>query len=90
VYLERDGWRIELLGYDGGTTGDGAARPMDQLGFTHLSVRVASLDDVTGPIEANGGHVLHESLVTFEWGNRGVMAVDPDGIRLELIEERPA
>lgn len=90
VYLERDSWRIELLGYAAGASGDGDPRPMDRIGFTHLSIRVASLDDLLGPIEAHGGRVLQESLVTFDWGNRGVMAADPDGIRIELIEERPS
>jgi glyoxylase I family protein len=89
VYLERDGWRIELLAYEAGATGDGAPRSMDRVGFTHLSIRVASVDDLIEPIEAHGGSVIADSMVTFEWGNRGVMAVDPDGIRIELIEERP-
>jgi catechol 2,3-dioxygenase-like lactoylglutathione lyase family enzyme len=90
VYLERDGLRIELIEHASGATGDGAPRPMDRLGLTHLSIRVDSIDDLAGPIVANGGAVLPETAVTFEWGNRGVMALDPDGTRVELIERRPA
>ena len=45
VYLERDGLRIELLGYArGGARPARGARPMDEAGFTHLSVRAKDLD----------------------------------------------
>lgn len=87
VYLERDGWRIELLAYAAGVEGDGTPRPMDRIGFTHLSLRVGSIEELAGPIEAHGGRLLPESMVTFATGNRGAMAVDPDGIRVELIEK---
>ena len=89
VYLERDGLQIELLTYAGGVQPGNTPRAMDVVGFTHLSIRVDSLEDLTGPIEAHGGSVLEDSLVNFEWGNRGVMALDPDGTRIELIEWRP-
>jgi catechol 2,3-dioxygenase-like lactoylglutathione lyase family enzyme len=89
VYLERDGLRIELLAYLGGARGDGTPRPMDQVGLTHLSIRVGSIDDLVGPITNEGGSVLAETEVCFEWGNRGVMTLDPDGTRIELIERRP-
>ena len=37
LYLERDGTRIELLYFsEPGHLGDAAARPMNQLGLTHL------------------------------------------------------
>jgi catechol 2,3-dioxygenase-like lactoylglutathione lyase family enzyme len=89
VYLERDGLRIELIGYDGAVEQGTVPRPMDQVGLTHLSIRVGSLDDLLEPICQHGGSVVAGSLVTFEWGNRGVMALDPDGTRIELIERRP-
>jgi glyoxylase I family protein len=90
VYLERDDLRIELIHHATGTRSERLPRPMDQVGLTHLSVFVDALHDLTGPIEAHGGRVLEDSIVTFEWGNRGVMALDPDGTRIELIERRPA
>jgi catechol 2,3-dioxygenase-like lactoylglutathione lyase family enzyme len=90
VYLERDGLRIELLAYAAGATGDGSPRPMDRLGLTHLSVRVDDLDGLAASITAHGGRVLGGTETTFATGNRGLMAVDPDGTRLELIERRRA
>ena len=45
IYLEREGVRIELLHYDApACTGDGEPRAMNQLGLTHLSLRVDDLD----------------------------------------------
>jgi catechol 2,3-dioxygenase-like lactoylglutathione lyase family enzyme len=86
VYLERDGWRIELLYYPTpGHQGPAVPRPMNQLGYTHLSFRVANLDAVLARIERCGGRVLRETYQgTF--GSKVIFAVDPDGIRFELIE----
>jgi catechol 2,3-dioxygenase-like lactoylglutathione lyase family enzyme len=87
VYLQRDGFRLELLGYDKpGTVGDSSPRPMNALGFTHLSFRVDDPEVVLQAIEAHGGIPLNERTVTFTGGNRGVMATDPDGNLIELIE----
>jgi glyoxylase I family protein len=88
VYLERDGLRIELLGFDGEVEDGGNPRRVDRTGFTHLSIRVDAVDDLVPAIEAHGGRVLRESAVRFEWGNQGLMVLDPDGIRIELIERR--
>lgn len=90
VYLERDGLRIELLEFAHGATADDAPRPMDRTGFTHLSIRVSDAEAVAAAVLAHGGSVLASTSVEFESGNRGLMALDPDGVRLELIERRPA
>lgn len=90
VYLQRDGFRLELLGYDSpGSVGETGPRPMNGLGFTHLSFRVDDVDDMLDAIVANGGRMLQDRTVTFDGGNRGVMATDPDGNLLELIERNP-
>ena len=90
VYLQRDGFRLELLGYHRpGTTGATSIRPMNKLGFTHLSVRVDDPEPVLRAIERCGGAALHARTVSFTGGNRGVMATDPDGNLIELIERVP-
>ena len=87
VYLERDGIRIELIWYRvPGHEGDGIPRPMNLLGPTHLAFRVGDFDELCRKIEAGGGTVLSHTTTTFGFGNRGVMTLDPDGIRVELIE----
>jgi catechol 2,3-dioxygenase-like lactoylglutathione lyase family enzyme len=88
VYLERDGWRLELMEFPvPGWIGPQAPRPMNQLGLTHLSFRVADLDAVCARIEAMGGGVLRETLLAARGSpTRVIMGFDPDGVRLELIE----
>lgn len=91
VYLERDGLRLELIGYRRPDALDPTGpRPMNLPGFTHLSVFVQDYDAAISRVEQFGGRIVDGSAVTFEWGNRGIMALDPDGVRVELIEERPA
>lgn len=91
VYLERDGWRIELLHYPSpGHQGSGERRPMNALGLTHLSFAVDDLDQVANAIERHGGRVLTDTRASFRSGNRGMFTLDPDGTRIELIERGPA
>jgi glyoxylase I family protein len=90
VYLERDGWRIELLHYaTPGHVGTGERRSMNALGLTHLSFAVDDLDEVAGAIRQHGGRVLDQTRSVFASGNHGLFALDPDGTRIELIERRP-
>jgi catechol 2,3-dioxygenase-like lactoylglutathione lyase family enzyme len=87
IYLQRDGFRIELLGYGAHqVAGDGRPRPMDQLGLTHLSFSVNDPQAFAARIEAHGGRLLAERSVVFSGGNQGLMAVDPDGNLIELVE----
>lgn len=87
VYLERDGIRIELLWYRVPECHqDQNPRPMNLVGLTHFAFRVGDFDDLCQRIAARGGTVLAETTTTFGHGNRGVMTLDPDGVRVELIE----
>ena len=89
VYLERDGFRLELLHYPSpGHVGDGKRRAMNALGLTHLSFAVDDLDAAARAIEDAGGRVLPATRATFQSGNRGIFTLDPDGTRIELIERR--
>jgi catechol 2,3-dioxygenase-like lactoylglutathione lyase family enzyme len=89
VYLERDGWRIELLHYPSpGHRGDGQRRPMNLLGLTHLSFAVDDLDSVAETAQRFGGSVLHSTRAKFQSGNSGLFLLDPDGLRIELIDRK--
>ncbi|OBG90991.1 lactoylglutathione lyase [Mycobacterium sp. E3251] len=90
VYLQRDGFRLELLGYPvPGVREKRRPRRMNAVGFTHLSFRVDDADAVVARIERLGGQARPERTVTFDGGNRGLMATDPDGNWIELIERTP-
>jgi predicted enzyme related to lactoylglutathione lyase len=59
---------------------------MNLVGLTHLAFRVGDFDDLCQRIEAGGGKVLVETTTTFGQANRGIMTLDPDGVRVELVE----
>ncbi|WP_299577265.1 VOC family protein [uncultured Williamsia sp.] len=91
IYLERDGVRIELLGYLTPPPEPAEpVRPMTRPGFTHLSFRVDDAQAMADAIVAHGGRHLTEATVTFRHGNRGMMLLDPDDNRIELIERVPS
>jgi glyoxylase I family protein len=88
IYLERDGFRIELLHYPKpGTVGPADARPMNQPGLTHFALRVDSLDETIARVKDFGGTVLAESRVHNEdFDSHLVYVTDPDGTRIELVQ----
>ena len=88
VYLERDGLRIELLHYPSpGSVGAAEARPMNQLGLTHMAVRVENLEDAIAKLTALGGTALEHTRVREpEYDAEIIYLTDPDGTRLELIQ----
>ena len=90
VYLQRDGFVLELLHYAApGVTGDAQPRAMNALGLTHLSLRVTRLDEAVASLVAAGGRVLESTRIHNErLGARAIFVVDPDGTRVELIESR--
>jgi len=90
VYLQRDGFRLELLSYSApGVHPAAGPRQLNAVGFTHLSLRADDPDELLTRIVRAGGAAWPERTVTFEGGNRGLMATDPDGNWLELIERTP-
>jgi catechol 2,3-dioxygenase-like lactoylglutathione lyase family enzyme len=90
VYLSRDGFRIELIDFRSpGVETPEARRPVNRVGLTHFAFRVDDLDAWCARIRAAGGTVLEQTASRFVTGNRGIMVVDPDGTRVELIERDP-
>jgi catechol 2,3-dioxygenase-like lactoylglutathione lyase family enzyme len=88
--LARDGITIELLGYlTPETIGDGSRRPMNQLGLTHLSLRVDDVDGLAATIERLGGAVVPATRTTFDLADARLdflYCTDPDGVRIELMD----
>ena len=88
--IARDGVTLELLGFDSpGVTGDGVRRPMNQVGLTHLSLRVDDVEALAATIEALGGAVIRSTRTTMDLGGVTldfVYCTDPDGVRIELMD----
>lgn len=88
--VRRDGVTLELLAYEAPeTTGDTGRRPLNQLGLTHVSLRVDDVDTVAAAVEAAGGTVVRTARTTFDLGGTRldfVYCTDPDGVRVELMD----
>jgi len=96
-FIGLDWLLIELLYYTrkgkpGGHVGAPQRRPMNGLGYTHLGLRIADLDEYEGilkKVEQFGGEVLHQTrftCATFQGeAIESMFVTDPDGTRLELM-----
>jgi len=88
IYLEREGVRIELLHYEQPEPVRGQIpRPMNQLGLTHLSLRVDDLDAVLRELAEADVAVLEETRIDVPQVNaKAVFISDPDGTLVELVQ----
>jgi catechol 2,3-dioxygenase-like lactoylglutathione lyase family enzyme len=84
VYLELDGFVLELLHFDRSGNDPRRERSFTEPGITHLSFSVADLDATCALVREHGGEVLDDTDV----GGRAVMVRDPDGQLLELLPDR--
>jgi catechol 2,3-dioxygenase-like lactoylglutathione lyase family enzyme len=80
VYLQLDGFVLELLHFDRDGNPPSRHHPMNEPGFTHLSVNVADLESVVARVPEYGGTVLTETDV-----GAAVCIRDPDGQLIELL-----
>ena len=88
VYLEREGMRIELLYYERpGAVAGPTPRPMNQLGFTHLSLRVDDLDAFLSELRSAGVEILEDTRVAPAPKVKAAFLCDPDGALIELVEQ---
>ena len=85
-FIHRDGVSIELLGYDRPSViGEPHRRPLNQVGLTHLNLRVEDVSDWAERIVAFGGAVHSSTRTTFGTNLDFVYCTDPDGTRIELM-----
>jgi catechol 2,3-dioxygenase-like lactoylglutathione lyase family enzyme len=81
VYLERDGFTLELLHFDRDGNAPRRERSVTEPGLTHLSFSVDDIAATRTLVTEHGGEVLEDTDV----GGRAVMVRDPDGQLLELL-----
>jgi lactoylglutathione lyase len=81
VYLERDGWVLELLHFDRPGNEPARDRPFTEPGLTHISLTVDDLPSACALVAEHGGEVLEETDVS----GMAIMVRDPDGQLLELL-----
>ena len=81
VYLERDGWVLELLHFDRPGNEPPRPRPFTEPGLTHISFAVDDLAAACALVAEHGGEVLEQT----EIPGMAVMVRDPDCQLLELL-----
>ena len=85
-YVKCGAVTMELIGYPGiGVTGSAERRPMNQLGFTHLTLLVDDIDAAVERVVKYGGQVHPETAIDSPFGPM-VFCTDPDGTRIELVQ----
>jgi catechol 2,3-dioxygenase-like lactoylglutathione lyase family enzyme len=80
VYLRRDGFVLELLGFQAPEPLPERERSILEPGLTHISIGVDDLDATCAAVEAHGGAVLTESRLP-----NAVFVRDPEGQVIELL-----
>src|SRR5215831_1740595 len=64
VYIERDGFELELLHYTSPRSPKPApAHAMNDLGLTHLSIQVPNLDEAMAALESAGAEVMRATYI---------------------------
>jgi len=88
AYLERDGLRIELLYYESPKSPAAERpRPMNEIGWTHLSLRVDDLAGLVAELRERGVRVVDTTRIDIPaFGAAAVMIEDPDGVKIELVQ----
>ena len=81
VYLERDGFVLELLHFDREGNAPRRERSFTEPGLTHISFSVDDVDATCALVEQHGGTVLHDT----DMGGLAINVRDPDGQILELL-----
>lgn len=86
-FFDLGGVRIELLTFSPEVIGPRERRPMNQLGITHLSLRVSDIDAVAQRVAAAGGVLLPNTRIEVPHVKM-MFCTDPDGTRIELMQPR--
>jgi catechol 2,3-dioxygenase-like lactoylglutathione lyase family enzyme len=81
VYLERDGFVLELLHFDRPGNAPRRDRSFTEPGLTHLSFSVEDITASAARAAELGGEVLADT----EIPGRAIMVRDPDGQLIELL-----
>ncbi len=89
-FIRRGATDIELLAFiEPVPFGSKERRAVNQLGLTHLSFRVADVEETAERIVELGGTRVESSRTTIDFGGTPlefVYCTDPDGVRVELMD----
>jgi catechol 2,3-dioxygenase-like lactoylglutathione lyase family enzyme len=87
VFMKRDGMRIELIAFSTPPP-DAPRRPRraNEIGHSHLSFYVKSLDDALDYLRSRGVEIVPETRAVLAGGIACCVVRDPDGFPIEVVE----
>lgn len=86
TFIERDGFRIELIRIAHPRPTGGGKQPFNRLGYTHLSVTVSDFDAELERLRRAKVEILEDTAGREAASNaRFAFVLDPDGNRVELF-----
>jgi lactoylglutathione lyase len=88
-YLTKDGFRLELMGWETPPVHGKASESRNQRGLTHLSFEVDDIAATESALVGLGGSSLPDARVYLENNPAPISLVfltDPDGTRIELLQ----
>ena len=87
IFMKRDGMRIEIIGF-ANPPPDRAVRPRrsNEIGHSHLSFYVLSLDETLAELRAKGVPIDAETRQVLPSGIECCVVRDPDGFPIEIVQ----
>jgi catechol 2,3-dioxygenase-like lactoylglutathione lyase family enzyme len=87
VFMQRDGMRIELIGFtEPPPDRTRRARRANEIGHSHLSFYVTSLDETLADLRARGVEVCDDLRAVLPSGIECGVVRDPDGFPIEVVQ----
>lgn len=87
VFMKRDGMRIELIAFtDPPPDRTVRRRASNEIGHSHLSFYVTSLDEALADLRAKGVPVDEETRQVLPSGIECCVVRDPDGFPIEIVQ----
>jgi len=87
IFMKLDGMRIELIGFSEPVPErTRRKRRADELGHSHLSFYVTSLDETLADLARHGVEIERHTRATLAGGIECCVVRDPDGFPIEMVQ----
>jgi catechol 2,3-dioxygenase-like lactoylglutathione lyase family enzyme len=88
IFMKRDGMRIEIIGFsEPPPEREVRQRQANEIGHSHLSFYVESLDDALAYLRSKGVPIEEATRTTLTMGIECCVVRDPDGFPIEVVEQ---
>jgi lactoylglutathione lyase len=88
IFMKRDGMRIEIIGFsEPPPERSERKRQANEIGHSHLSFYVESLDDALDYLRSKGVPIEEATRTMLAMGIECCVVRDPDGFPIEIVEQ---